>query len=219
MLDIQPTLSTKIGQAPAAVQAATEAGCSGISPHPFVEGAPEVACTLTSSRQGSGGWRVRRWKSPPQAPGLETGPTHVLVSRTVRVGGRDHVRSARTKRQGGMMGGVRMPRQGLEPKTATDSHYHAKTTTSRSASFVPAGIPAPSPQRQCSTSNRPFLRGLAKRPPQCRQRPKRAVRRLAPTHLNSPPRALPHFETRESEALRPGGARRRMASTRPAGAG
>jgi hypothetical protein len=44
-----------------------------------------------------------------------------------------------------------MPWQGLEPKTATDSHDHAKTTTSRSASFVPAGISARSLLCVCLT--------------------------------------------------------------------
>ena len=42
---------------------------------------------------------------PPSTPGLETGPTHVLVSHTVRVGGRDR-RAKRTEQEtGGHDGG------------------------------------------------------------------------------------------------------------------
>ncbi len=41
---------------------------------------------------------------PPSNPGLETGPTHVLVSHTVRVGGRDR-RAKQTEQETGVHDG------------------------------------------------------------------------------------------------------------------
>ena len=77
-------------------------------------------------------------------------------------------------------------------------------TASRAACFVPAGIPARSPQRL--SRHPPPLLFLGWRNARNGAGPNGAVRRLAPSHLNCTAPGATHLRRGESEALPPGGA-------------